>query len=561
VSTVQELRAFASYLAALRGFLKTTVSPDVAKARVRAQLERRVDTFLRLVDNGVFGAGRSPYLSLFAAAGIERGDVAALVREHGLEGALERLYDAGVRLTVDELRGHEPIRRGSLTIDAGPEDFQNPVARVDLRTRTGGTRTAGTPIGTDLRLLEYHAAYHPVVGDAFGLGRRRSAIWFPIAPVGAGLRMLLSQAKVGIRNEFWFSQSDPVPRRASPRHALFAWATVTASRTTRNPLPWPRYVPSERAHEVAAWLAQVKRESGPGILHTTPSAAVRVCVAAREHGIDLAGTFFRLGGEPYTAARSRTIADAGCRAVTNYFATELGSYLGLGCAEPEEWDEVHVLADKVAVVQRTRRVGATTVGALALTSVHPLSPKVLINFESGDYGVLRERRCGCSIGELGLRTLLHGIRSYEKLTSEGMTFVGGDVITLLEEVLPSRFGGSATDYQFVEYHQDSLPTISILVSPRLGPVDEQAIMESTIEFLRTRGRAQAMMADLWRKSGTLRVVRRDPYVTGAAKTPAVHVLGDREPPPSAWTSSSSSPQPASERTSRPHARTTGSRDD
>jgi hypothetical protein len=284
-----------------------------------------------------------------------------------------------------------------------------------------------------------------------------------------------------------------------------------------------------------------------------------VCVAARERGLDVAGTFFRVGSEPYTAARAQAIAEADCQGAANYFVAELGGYLGLACAEREEWDEVHLLDDKVAVVQRERQVGPTTVGALAFTNVHLLSPKVLVNFESGDYAVLRQRRCGCVIGDLGLRTHLHGIRSYEKLTSEGMTFVGGDVITLLEEVLPTRFGGAATDYQFVEYHHDRLPTISILVSPRLGPVDEGAIVAATIEFLRTRGRPQAMMADVWRKSGTLRVVRRDPYVTGAAKTPAVHVLGDREPPPSASTPSASS-RAASARTSRPPARTSGSRD-
>jgi hypothetical protein len=557
VSAASELRAFASYVAALRGFLRETVPPEVAVGRMRAQLERREESFLRLLDQGVFRAGRSPYVALFAAAGIERGDLVALVREQGVESALGHLYDAGVRLTVDELRGHEPIRRGSFELAAAPEQFDNPVARTQLHSTSGASRGSGTPIGFDLRLLEYHAVYHPLVMDAFGFGGRRSTVWMPMAPATTGLRTLLSQAKVGHRNDRWFSQSDPFPRGATPRHALFAWATVAASRIASNPLPWPRHVPPDQAAVVARWMARVKRESGPGLLHTPPSGAVRVCVAAQELGLDITGTFFRVGSEPYTAARAQAIAEAGCSAASNYFVAELGGYLGLACARDAEWDEVHLLADKVAVVQRERQVGPGSVGALAFTTVHELSPKVLINFESGDYGILRERDCGCLLSTLGLRQHLHGIRSYEKLTSEGMTFVGGDVITLLEEVLPSRFGGGATDFQLVEYHHDRLPAISILVSPRLGPLDERAVVDATIEFLRSLGRPQAMMADVWRKSGTLGVVRRDPYVTGAAKTPAVHVLGDREPPPSA--SASSSPAPASAPSSPPFARTSDSR--
>ncbi len=96
-------------------------------------------------------------------------------------------------------------------------------------------------------------------------------------------------------------------------------------------------------------------------------------------------------------------------------------------------------------------------GALLFTTLLPTSAKVLLNFESDDYGViLTERECGCPIGELGFERHLHTIRSYEKLTSEGMNFVGGDLLRLVEEVLPSRFGGGPPDYQLVEEEVDGL---------------------------------------------------------------------------------------------------------
>lgn len=51
---------------------------------------------------------------------------------------------------------------------------------------------------------------------------------------------------------------------------------------------------------------------------------------------------------------------------------------------------------------------------------------------------------------LGWTLHLHGIRSVEKLTAAGMTFLDSDVIRVLEEVLPGRFGGGPTHYQLVE---------------------------------------------------------------------------------------------------------------
>ena len=80
----------------------------------------------------------------------------------------------------------------------------------------------------------------------------------------------------------------------------------------------------------------------------------------------------------------------------------------------------------------------------------------MINVESDDYGVLVKRDCGCPFGSLGFDQHLHGIRSYDKLTSEGMTFLGGELITLVEEILPARFGGHPTDYQFVEEEEGGL---------------------------------------------------------------------------------------------------------
>jgi hypothetical protein len=86
--------------------------------------------------------------------------------------------------------------------------------------------------------------------------------------------------------------------------------------------------------------------------------------------------------------------------------------------------------------------------------------------------VLSQRRRGCPLEQLGWTTHLHSIRSFEKLTAAGMTFLDTDVIQVLAEVLPARFGGGPTDYQRVEQEQsDGRPTIRLLVHPGLGPLD------------------------------------------------------------------------------------------
>ena len=112
--------------------------------------------------------------------------------------------------------------------------------------------------------------------------------------------------------------------------------------------------------------------------------------------------------------------------------------IGVTCAARRNLDEVHLLLDKLAVLRRdvearTRRVE----GALVLTTLWSRAPKLLLNVESDDTAVVEQGRCGCALGELGLDTRLHTIRSWEKLTTEGMTFTAALTIRLVEEVLPA----------------------------------------------------------------------------------------------------------------------------
>lgn len=256
---------------------------------------------------------------------------------------------------------------------------------------------------------------------------------------------------------------------------------------------------------------------------------MRVCIAAKADGLDISGTLFRIGGEPFTDARARIIRDAGARALSHYNMGEVGR-LGVACTAPAALDDVHVVSDKVAFVQRGGRVGggAERAGRLFCSTLHPTVPKLMLNVEIGDHGVLSERSCGCPLGKLGFRQHLHGIGSYEKVTSEGMQFVGSELLTLVDDVLPARFGGHPTDYQLVEEEEEGLSRVTLVVSPRVGGIDERRLVATVLEVLATPSGVESagnrLMADHWRAAGTLRVVRRDPYSTAAGKILALHVV-------------------------------------
>ena len=288
---------------------------------------------------------------------------------------------------------------------------------------------------------------------------------------------------------------------------------------------------------VARWLADKVRIGTPALLECSVSAAVRVCLAAQQAQLDIGGSFFRIGGEPYTKAKAAVISASGCQAACNYSMSEVGT-IGIACPETSELDDVHLLEDKIAAIQRDVAVGSGTVPAFVLTTLLPSCPKLMLNVESDDYGILETRSCGCPLGKLGFHRHISHIRSYEKLCSEGMSFVGTELLRLLEEVLPKEFGGNLGDYQLLEEEQQSLTRVSLLVSPAVGQIDDQRIISRVLQLLRTYPGGQ-VMADSWRDAGTLRLVRREPYVTGASKVMPLHILGKSRPE----STSSAGPQP------------------
>lgn len=517
------------FLAGLGPFLRATLSSEDCRGIVAEQLASRRSNFLRFVEQCIFGVRDNPYRRLLNRAGYGLGEIERLIASEGLEGALETLRDAGVYVTLDEFKGRTAISRPGLRLETTPRSFDSPLLRKAFQGSSSGSRSAGTRVLIDLELLTHEAAESAMLLHAFDCRERPLALWRPPPPGLAGLKEALRHAKIGRPVVRWFSQASPRPTRSMLQYRIFTRAVLALSRLHGHPLAEPEHVPTTEAERVARWLEGERAGGTPAMLDTSSSCAVRICHAAAAAGLDISGTLMRVGGEPFTPARARILDAAGCRGVVRYSMVETGM-IGIGCPRAAFADEVHVLSDKLAIITRPREIGAgrAPIDAMLLTTLLPSCPKLMLNVEIGDYGVLGQRSCGCPLESVRFSLHLHTIRSFEKLTSEGANFLGADLLQLIEEVLPARFGGMPTDYQLVEEEVEGLPRLSLLVSPRVGGIDPEAIAGAVFDTLGTGDVSGAMMLEQWRGNESLRVVRREPIETASTKVLPLHILGPRE---------------------------------
>jgi hypothetical protein len=500
----------------LPAFLRRPVSTAAAHAWARAGLSGRERRFLERLQADVYSRPSSPYRRLLRLAGCELGDVARLVAADGVEGALARLRDAGVYLSVAEFKGRQDAIRGSVRLRFDETDFDPPDRPGPLTTRTSGSRGEPSRVRTTLPFLTDLACASALALDAHGLADAEHAVWLGST---FGLGVVLHYARLGRPPRAWFHPL-PFPARGAGVTVRYFRAL---SRLAGRPLPLPRLVDPGDAGRIAGYLAERAREGGRPCLTTYASSAVRVAHAARESGVDLAGVAVVATGEPFTEAKRRAIEAAGARALVRFALVDAG-IVGLGCADPRAADDVHLFANTHAVIERSRPVwdGGPVVDALLLTTLLPSAPKVLLNVETGDTARIGRRDCGCGLGAVGLGTHLDTIRSFEKLTGEGMTFVQHDLLHVLENVLPARFGGHATDYQALEDEQGIL-RLTLAVSPRVGPIDPDAVRTAFLDALAQPPGAGRGAVAMWRRAGTVRVVRQEPAPTAAGKVLPFHL--------------------------------------
>jgi hypothetical protein len=146
----------------------------------------------------------------------------------------------------------------------------------------------------------------------------------------------------------------------------------------------------------------------------------------------------------------------------------------------------------------------------------------------GDFGNLIEKDTTCEFGKLGFSTHVSGIKSYEKLTGEGVTFVDTDFIQIIEHDLPSKFGGRSTDYQLVEEEDEKgFNRLNLIISPEINIKNEDMISRTFIELLRKSEKSPESWAQsgtvMWDQARTLRIKRQYPMTTRSGKILPFHI--------------------------------------
>jgi hypothetical protein len=492
---------------------------------MRKRLLEREGNFLRLVERGVFGYPQSPYRKLLDLAGCQMGDLRQMVRSRGLEKALLALREAGVYVAYDEFKGRRPIVRRGLEIPARPGAFDNPFLTAAYQRTSGGTTGAGTRVMTDLENMKAKAFGRVLSEEAHGLLAMPLVQWRGVLP-DVGLGSTFSRISYGGGPaERWFAPITRGDLRPSPEFRLATEYVLRMSRLCGIPVPRPQPVPLEKAHIVARCVAETLKKGDGCILRAYVSLLVRVSLAAQEEGLDLTGAVFRGGGEPPTPAKVEQITRCGARYIPSYGVTEFGN-VGVACVEPVEANDHHLREDHVALIQYPEQVPGTEleVEAFHFTTLLPSAPKLALNVESDDYGVVEERKCGCPLEEVGWRRHVRGIRSFRKLTGEGMTLIGTDMLRILEEVLPSRFGGGPTDYQLLEEEDErGLTRLSLLVSPKIELADENVVIEAVFHGLGSPSPASDLARATWQAAGSLRIRRQEPVWTQRGKLMPLHL--------------------------------------
>lgn len=353
---------------------------------------------------------------------------------------------------------------------------------------------------------------------AHGLVGVPTALWRGILP-DRTFAQLLFGVLTGTLPQRWFSPTGLRDSRQWLKYGLGTYYLIGCMRAAGARVPFPEFVPMDQAVVIARWGAAMAREHGRAFIRGGTSRAVRVSIAAQEAGLDLSGVTFMGAGEPPTDAKVRQIARVGARFISNYGMSEAGQPAA-GCAKANGGSDYHLFTDACALFTHPHEVQAfgITVPAFTFTTLLPTAPKIMLNVETDDFGIVEERRCGCELESYGYTTHLRDIRSYSKLTGEGVTLIGDEMIHIIETELPARFGGTSQDYQLMEDEDaEGFTRLYVIVHPRVALDSERAVIECVLDGLRRASPAADVARLVWKNADTLQVKRMAPVWTAGRK--------------------------------------------
>jgi hypothetical protein len=504
-----------AYLARdLRYFFKDKINLEQSKQVLANRIYNRSNAFLELVRKAIYECPTSPYLKLLNIAGCEFGDIESNVNKDGVESTLQKLLDAGVYISFEEYKKGSEVIRGSQRFYFKPTDFDNLFVRSLIQRSSSGSRGSGTKTTWDIKHLANLSYYRLPLLIATKSLDKPIGVYKPILPATSGISNTLLFWKVGKPVVRWFTPVKENQVKASLRDKLALKYIIYGSFFWGARLAKPEYAGLEDALKVAQWMAETKKKASSCCLITSTSPAVKVSNAAIKNGLNIEGTHFIVSGEPLTEAKYNQITASGASVTTRYTMSET-SGIGYGCFHRNPIDDIHHFHDSTAIIQRPKQIvvnnNRITVNAFLCTTLLPTVPRILLNFETDDYGIMEKRSCDCIFGQLGYNTHIHHIRSYTKLTGVGMTIINTDLVHILEDVLPQKYGGSAVDYQLLE-EEDSLghTHLNLIINPSIGSISEDDVVKTVLDELTRVPHGGKIAAGVWAQGKTLRIKRISP---------------------------------------------------
>ena len=526
MSLPDDFKMYARFIWGLPSFMRNPISLPEARELVLARMANRESNFLQVIKKGIFGYARSPYLPLLKWAGAEYGDIEAMVRTQGLEAALRNLREAGVYIGFEEFKGRQPLVRNGLELPLTAQDFDNPYLKRHFETQTSGSSGAGTRVCHELDFLANNLAPLIMLGmDAHGHLGAPEGIWRGVLPENSGTNFVLNRIKIGLKPPKWFTPITTQTLKPGLRFRIASQYIILLSRLLGKGISRPQGVRLDQPLVIAKWIARTIEEKGRCVFSTSASNILRICLAAREAGLNLKGATFMAGGEPLTPGKLRQIEKSGAECSSIYFFSEIGA-VAWGCAHPAGGVDMHVFKDVLALIQYPRRLPSAeiTLQAFNYTALLPQGPKIMLNVESDDFGIIETRSCGCPLESYGFTEHIRQIRSFSKLTGDGVTLVGSEMEGILETVLPEKLGGTPLDYQWVEEEtSQGFTRLSLYIDPKIDVGDEEEALRIVTRAMKQGSLAAEMAQEMWNQGGTLQIRRQKPVKTPSGKQMALHV--------------------------------------
>jgi hypothetical protein len=493
--------------------LANTYTVTQARKLLQDRIKNRIINFLSLCQSKIYSGPKNPYRELLRSAAYTWERLENEVFLNGLEPTLSQMAENGVFLDIDEFKGKKPIIRNGLTLQLDASDLDM-VSGPSVPLQSSGSRGPRMQTPIDVAGIKLLSSYIPLIAEILKTENLQVILYYPMPSV-PGIIHLITFALGGLAPSAWFSQVPVLPLWRSAV-GIKLRILLQAARLHGISLPAPKFSDIRHPAPLAQWIQNNSPDGA--LIATFPGSALRLIQVSHTNNIELPPLVFILGGEPITRLKRKILEEDGHR-VFPWFSTVEAGRIALGCLDPKTPDDMHILEDRFAAVNRERIVNSSgkIQSSLLFTSLLPETHKLFLNVETGDSGILEKRTCQCPWETMGLRRHLFSVQSFEKLTLEGMTYMSEALSSLIDDILPSRFGGTPADYQFSEEEgEDGLTRLVVSVNPVIE-ADERSIHTVVMESLRASAPIITPMTDLLSRASSVVVCRRHPHLTASGK--------------------------------------------